>query len=114
MPSFPDPKHRDESEIYEIDLTARLASGETISSVTTLQVRKQDAAGVWQNKSAEFGTPTGTIDGTGKKISFTLGAAAADQQLRGDYAVYCEVVTSTGETVVETPNLSVHDEASTT
>lgn len=115
MDSFTGVKHRDESEVYEIDFTNRLASGETISSVTALHVRKRNATSKdWANVSAEFGAPSGVINGTGKKVSFTLGAAAANEQLRGDYIVYCEVVTNTGEIVVETPWLSVDDPASTT
>lgn len=102
-------KHRDESEVFAIDFAARLEQGETLSSVVALRLHKA-AGGV---VSTEFGAPAGAINGA--MVEFTLAAAAGpDDQAAGIYIIYCEVTTSAGETLVETPNLRVTDTASIT
>ena len=102
-------KHRDELEGFYIDFVQRLASGETISSVAA--VRVHDGEG--QNVSAQFGSPAGAVDGT--KAVFTLAdAQASSDQLPGVYTVYCEIVTSEGRRLVETPSLTVGAKVSIT
>jgi len=102
-------KHRDESEVFTIDFAARLGQAETLLSVVALRLHKAAGAEV----SAEFGAPAGAVNGA--MVSYTLAAAAGPtEQAAGIYIIYCEVTTSDGEILVETPSLTVTDTASIT
>jgi hypothetical protein len=99
-------KHRNEKEVFAIDFTARLEAGETLDSVLALRVQKDGAV-----VSAQFGSPAGAINGP--RVEFTLDdAAGAADQPAGIYVIYCEVATSAGEEMVETPELKVTDTGS--
>jgi len=102
-------KHRDETIKLAVDFAARLNAGETLASVDALRVH--DADGV--NVSAQFGAPTGAINGT--LVEFTLAdAAGPTDQVRGIYLVFCQVTTSLPQELVETPTLVLLSEASVT
>jgi hypothetical protein len=103
-------KHRDETRAYELDFANDLATGETISSITSVKIRKRISTG-WSDVTTEFGTLSPAISTT--KVQFTLNAAAsATVQLAGVYRVYAEIVTSQSLTKVGTRPLTVTARAS--
>lgn len=99
-------KHRDEREIFAIDLAQRLSVGEILSSPeVTVSLHADD--GTWQDKTAEFLTGAATISGT--KVQFTLKNAASvgEQPASVRYMVYAKASTNAGRILVCTTNLTV-------
>lgn len=71
--------------------------------------RDEEKGGAWVEKTAEFGSPSGSTSGT--QVRFTLAAAGAGEQAEGTYFVVVLAAVDNGEVLPAVMELEVTAEA---
>ncbi len=110
------PKHRRAIVRLRIDFTKPLAqrpSPPTLTGPALVKITQRAPAGGWSDVTDQFGLSNEDV--SSPYVAFTLGAgvAAAGEQPAtqdgGDYTIRVECPASTGERLVSTHALTVHD-----
>jgi hypothetical protein len=105
-------KHRRESLDVAVGFSSLLDDGDGLASIDDVVITKHGAPDT--DVSSQFGSPSGTINGTDVELS--LGAASGSGQQEGLYKLLVEVTTSGGDTLVaqdsrgRLPTVKVSDE----
>jgi hypothetical protein len=101
-------KHREETDLFEVDLSRRLTAGDSIASVQSVKVSRNRGLD-WEDRTDEFVDAGETSVLNNRIVRFTLmGSDPASRPQRvGEYLVNIRVSTTQGRILVATVPLFI-------